>query len=78
LKFNFRCGLHQLPGHFDLGKDGLPHKQDHHILPDHNKHERLSLFEQKRIKGWWPCILDASGEIAVFFAIVLLCFKIFF
>ena len=29
----------------------------------HQAPEKLvSLFEQKTVKGWWPCVCDANGE----------------
>lgn len=48
-----RCGLHQVP---------------EANLINSLKNDRVSLFEQKRLKGWWPCIselADGNREMAV-------------
>lgn len=52
LLMSFRCGLHQLPDFMSDSSD---------------KTKYISLFEQRRVKGWWPCIVELSDnrEIAV-------------
>ena len=49
------CGLGQLPNLSDEGKAS-------------GKQDFISLFKQRRLKGWWPCIMelpDNKREIAV-------------
>ncbi len=51
------CGLHQLPNIDEEKKSGKA-----------GKDLFISLFKQKRLKGWWPCIMelpDNKREIAV-------------
>lgn len=53
-----KCGLHQLPKSLD--------EQQH--VSRHAENKYVSLFEQRRLKGWWPCIVelpDNQREIAV-------------
>jgi hypothetical protein len=60
-----KCGLQQLPDNFD----GM--SSDHKTLLSGGgigDHKFVSLFEQRRLKGWWPCIVelpDNRREIAV-------------
>ena len=51
-----------------------------HQLPDSNDSTQnfVSLFEQRRLKGWWPCIVelvDKKREIAVLKLFILLRFS---
>jgi hypothetical protein len=54
-----KCGLQQLPDGFDgSGSEGKQNADQKFV----------SLFEAKRLKGWWPCIVELSDnkrEIAV-------------
>lgn len=60
VKDSDKCGLNQLPDTFD----GTISDNKHHG----SEHKFVSLFEQRRLKGWWPCIVempDNRREIAV-------------
>lgn len=61
VKDSDKCGLNQLPDTFD----GTISDNKHH---GGSEHKFVSLFEQRRLKGWWPCIVelpDNRREIAV-------------
>jgi hypothetical protein len=53
----------------------MPESDDESSTKKHKKKKKihdkpLSLFEARRLKGWWPCIAemdDGSREMAVFF-----------
>lgn len=66
VKDSDKCGLHQLPENFE--GTFSDHGKHHHHHSSCNDHKFVSLFEQKRLKGWWPCIVelpDNRREIAV-------------
>jgi hypothetical protein len=55
--------MHQLP---DMPES--EDESDKKKKKTHEKHKPLSLFEARRLKGWWPCIAemeDGSKEMAV-------------
>lgn len=59
VKDSDKCGLQQLPDSFDASGSDNRHQLDQKFV---------SLFEQRRLKGWWPCIVELSDnkrEIAV-------------
>ena len=43
-----RCGLEQLPS-YEEGRAS-------------SRVETVSLFESKRVYGWWPCVAQEAGE----------------
>ena len=59
-----------LIGSIELNLNGMPNAKKKaksvslKMLPDESKKEvdMISLFEAKRIKGWWPVISEESGE----------------
>lgn len=63
VKDSDKCGLNQLPDNFD-GTMSDHHRHGH----GGSEHKFVSLFEQRRLKGWWPCIVelpDNRREMAV-------------
>lgn len=68
-KINKRCGLHQLPD-MPESDDESASKKSKNKKKAQEKHKPLSLFEARRLKGWWPCIAemeDGSREMAVYY-----------
>jgi hypothetical protein len=72
------CGLQQLPeinlnnsesANSTPGSATISGMLHHHHNNHHNSDSKfVSLFEQRRLKGWWPCIVETSAdkrEIAV-------------
>ena len=62
------CGLNQLPDllETDTEDDGVKKTKKKKTKSEPIK--SLSLFEARRLKGWWPCIAempDGSSEMAV-------------
>lgn len=48
-KSSRRCSLQQLPSYGDGGRSS-------------SSVETVSLFEMKRVYGWWPCVAQEAGE----------------
>jgi hypothetical protein len=58
--------LHQLPDIPD--EEGEPEKKPKKKKKPSGFEKPLSLFEARRLKGWWPCIAemaDGTKEMAV-------------
>ena len=70
-----KCGLHQLPeinlDNADLssliGASSNTNNNNNNNNKSNPEPKYVSLFEQRRLKGWWPCIVELSDkrEIAV-------------
>jgi hypothetical protein len=64
-----KCSLDQLPDIVDGYSTSGSHTEKRHS----EKH--ISLFEQRRLKGWWPCIVelpDNKREMAVRFELIFI------
>jgi hypothetical protein len=63
-----KCGLQQLPDVFEGNNSDQKHHADQKFV---------SLFEQRRLKGWWPCIVELSDNKREIAVIILFSLEIF-